>query len=324
MKEHNYVTVPGKESTCTETGLTVGMSCSVCNKVKLEQYETPALGHDIVEDPEVPATCTEPGKAAVQHCSRCNYTAGGEEIAATGHSYSYVGGSSASCTAGGYSAYRCANCGDTYSESSDALGHQWEAIEGNPYNGFACSRCGEETKCVHNWVKQPDIGASCEYGPCEFYICSNCSETKTNPLSGDPLGHNWVLYEDGGELHCTRCSATKNLTGSECEHECAEPIKQEAICNDSGYLIYTCTLCGFKYSMVTEPPTQNHSWVADSKTEPEGGGQGEQGADGIVIEKCSVCGTIRTTTIHVYKDGVCVNCGSKEMTDEYVTEPPVG
>ena len=40
--------IPGKEATCTETGLTEGKKCTVCNEILVEQEEIPALGHDFV------------------------------------------------------------------------------------------------------------------------------------------------------------------------------------------------------------------------------------------------------------------------------------
>ena len=44
--EHTEETVAGKEATCTETGLTEGKKCSVCERTLLEQEVIPAKGHD--------------------------------------------------------------------------------------------------------------------------------------------------------------------------------------------------------------------------------------------------------------------------------------
>ena len=43
---HTPVVVAGKEATCTETGLTEGKKCSVCETVLVEQKEIAALGHN--------------------------------------------------------------------------------------------------------------------------------------------------------------------------------------------------------------------------------------------------------------------------------------
>ena len=43
---HDPIAVPGKEPTCTETGLTEGSKCQRCGKILTAQETIPALGHD--------------------------------------------------------------------------------------------------------------------------------------------------------------------------------------------------------------------------------------------------------------------------------------
>lgn len=63
LKSHNEVTDYGKAATCTETGLTDGLHCSVCKKVLVAQSEIPKTNHEynasykVIKD----ATCTEKG-----------------------------------------------------------------------------------------------------------------------------------------------------------------------------------------------------------------------------------------------------------------------
>lgn len=63
LKFHNEVTDYGKAATCTETGLTDGLHCSVCKKVLVAQSEIPKTNHEynasykVIKD----ATCTEKG-----------------------------------------------------------------------------------------------------------------------------------------------------------------------------------------------------------------------------------------------------------------------
>ena len=45
LAEHTEETIHGKAATCTETGLTDGVKCSVCNEVLVAQQEIPATGH---------------------------------------------------------------------------------------------------------------------------------------------------------------------------------------------------------------------------------------------------------------------------------------
>ena len=47
---HTEEVIPGKDATCTETGLTEGKKCTVCGETTVAQEEIPALGHDWLED----------------------------------------------------------------------------------------------------------------------------------------------------------------------------------------------------------------------------------------------------------------------------------
>ncbi len=51
-KEHAHTEeiIPGKEPTCSETGLTEGVKCAVCGAILVEQEEIPALDHSYGED----------------------------------------------------------------------------------------------------------------------------------------------------------------------------------------------------------------------------------------------------------------------------------
>ncbi len=84
---HKSVTDAAVAPTCTETGLTEGSHCSVCNKVLVAQEVVAALGHDY--DGGVittPATCTEDGVKTYtcRNDASHKYT---EPIAKTGHDW---------------------------------------------------------------------------------------------------------------------------------------------------------------------------------------------------------------------------------------------
>ena len=94
---HKEVTDPAVEATCTETGLTEGKHCSVCNAVLQKQKvvekkghtwktatctepktctvcgatEGSVSGHKEVIDPGKPATCGQSGLTEGKHCSIC-------------------------------------------------------------------------------------------------------------------------------------------------------------------------------------------------------------------------------------------------------------
>ncbi len=85
---HTEVVDAAVEATCTETGLTEGKHCSVCEEVLVAQEVVPAKGHTEVEDKAVEATCTETGLTAGKHCSVCNEVLVKQEtVPAKGHTF---------------------------------------------------------------------------------------------------------------------------------------------------------------------------------------------------------------------------------------------
>ncbi len=67
----NIVVDKAVAPTCTETGLTEGSHCEMCNKIEIAQKTVPALGHTEVKDEAIEATCTSEGKGEGSHCSVC-------------------------------------------------------------------------------------------------------------------------------------------------------------------------------------------------------------------------------------------------------------
>lgn len=84
---HTPVVVPGKEATCTETGLTEGKKCSVCGTVIVAQEKIPAKGHTLVNVEEA-ATCTATGLTGGKKCSVCGtVTVEPEKVPMTLHAH---------------------------------------------------------------------------------------------------------------------------------------------------------------------------------------------------------------------------------------------
>ena len=78
--------------TCTQTGLTWGEHCPVCNKVLVAQEVIPATGHTEVKDAAVAPTCTKTGLTEGKHCSVCNEVLVAQEIISATGVHSYVSG----------------------------------------------------------------------------------------------------------------------------------------------------------------------------------------------------------------------------------------
>ncbi|MGN0038801.1 MAG: hypothetical protein ACI36Y_06705, partial [Coriobacteriales bacterium] len=181
MIDHNYVDVPGKDPTCTETGLTVGIACSACHKVKVEQNVIPVLEHSYeLASVDAEPTCTEPGTSTYR-CTACSLTYQ-EHPAALGHDMVDDAEVPATCTEDGYTSSTCTRCGDTTSSSTPALGHS--------YSDGKCIRCGKgEFECDH--VYESHVIECCTKSPQRVYTCTKCGNHYTEDLQGEPLGLKW-------------------------------------------------------------------------------------------------------------------------------------
>ena len=84
---HKTVTVPGKEPTCTDPGLTDGAVCSVCGTTTLEQEPVGLLPHVDAVVPGRDATCSVTGLTDGAVCSVCGTTTLEQEIIPAVHIY---------------------------------------------------------------------------------------------------------------------------------------------------------------------------------------------------------------------------------------------
>ncbi len=199
---HTEEVISGKSATCTETGLTEGKKCSVCNEILVAQSEISALGHKEETIAGKPATCTESGISDGIKCSVCGETLiAQEEIPALGHTEEVISGKSATCTETGLTeSKKCSVCGEILVAQSEisALGHKEEVISGKSATctetglteGKKCSVCGEilaeqeeipaTGHAYGEWtvVKNPTIT---EEGS-EERTCASCGKAETRTI----------------------------------------------------------------------------------------------------------------------------------------------
>ncbi len=130
--EHTEEILPAKFPTCTETGLTEGKKCSVCDEILEAQKTVEAKGHDYKAAVTNP-TCTAQGFTTYT-CS-CGDSYVSDYVNAKGHSYKSEITEEPGCKTAGEKLYFC-ECGDSYTESIPAAGHK------DNDNNNACDNCG--------------------------------------------------------------------------------------------------------------------------------------------------------------------------------------
>ena len=247
-----------KAATCTETGLTDGISCSVCGTVIKAQEEIPAKGHTEVIDAAKAPTCTETGLTEGKHCSVCNEILVAQEvIPATGHKAEKVPGKAATCTEAGLTdGEKCSVCHAVIVEQKEipATGHKAETVSGK--------------------------AATCtEAGLTDGEKCSVCHAVIVAQKEIPALGHSWGEWTVTTPASCTatgektrtcdRCAATEKRELAKTGHtEVVDPAV-EATCTEPGKTEGKhCSVCGEVITAQKEIPALGHSWGEWTVTTP--------------------------------------------------------
>ena len=198
--------------TCTETGLTEGKHCSVCDAVLVAQEVVDALGHRIENAPAVKPTCTEAGHTGYQECVRegCDYESFSAQLKPLGHTEVVDEAVAPTCTETGLTEGKhCSVCGEVLvaQEVVDALGHDMvddkavapSCTETGLTAGEHCTRCDhkvaqEEVPALgHDMIVDAAVAPSCtETGLTEGSHCSRCDHVVAQEVV-DALGHDMIV-----------------------------------------------------------------------------------------------------------------------------------
>lgn len=134
---HTEETVAGTAPTCTKTGLTDGIRCSVCKTVIKEQTTIEVTAHTYV-DTVVPPTCTAGGYTA-HKCSVCNGFFKDSETAPLGHKTGeWTQTKAPTCTEEGQQIKKCLRCDYTETGTLQKLPHTDADKDG------VCDDCNKE------------------------------------------------------------------------------------------------------------------------------------------------------------------------------------
>ena len=188
---HNEQILPGIAASCTESGLTEGQYCILCEKVLLQQETVAALGHTWQD-----ATCTAP-----QTCEICSLTEGD----ALGHWELPLAALAPSCTETGLTeGIGCQNCGDILipQEILTALGHTW--LDATCTQPQTCEACGEHQGEVlpHEAMAEGAFDPSCTApGSTGTAICVDCGHVLAEAESIPATGHK----DENNDKSCDQC-----------------------------------------------------------------------------------------------------------------------
>ncbi len=215
--EHVEEIVPGKDATCTETGLTEGKKCTACGDILVEQTEIPMLAHEEIAIAGKEATCTEAGLTEGKKCTVCD---------------------------------------STLVEQTEipALDHDWNAVlsQDDDNHWTTCTRCDEIKDKTAHTLGDNGVCGTCGYG-CDH---ANVNEaTCTAPGTCKDCGANVTAAKGHTEETVPAvnptCKDTGLTEGKKCS-VCGEILQaQETVAKTEDHTYdndkdATCNVCGFE------------------------------------------------------------------------------
>ena len=261
--------------------------------------------HTFTTEIESEATCSTPG-TILHSCTECAKTVS-ESTPALGHNFEPTQTVAPTCTKDGYILYTCTRegCNDTKKQTIASPGHE---LVNN-----ACVKCDYRVPVVHTHSYQISVvEPTCTEIGYTLFSCQCGYSYRTDYI--EQKGHRWNDGEVSLEPTCSK-DGVMLYTCTVCQasateviakgHSFIKQIIKEATCTEDGEIRRTCEKCD---AWEIETVKASHKWV-DVSVEKE--------ADcingGIKVCECSACGLTETFVTdpngHIFKNGVCTVCG---------------
>ena len=139
---------------------------------------------------------------------------------------------------------------------------------------------------VHSYTSVVTTEPTCTTTGLRTYTCSGCGDSYTEVIPA--LGHNYT-----------------------------SAVTTEPTCTTTGVRTYTCSRCGDSYTEVIPLAAHKYTTVRENEVAPDCIHAGSYDE----VEKCSVCGNVKSRTTktvpalgHDFVNGKCTRCGAVEMT----------
>ena len=257
---HTEEIIPGKDATCTATGLTDGIKCSACKKMIQKQEVIPMKDHVVGEwivDKE--PTLEENGQRH-NECTVCGGTVVTESIPKLTHTVVTQEAVAPTCTTTGLTeGSYCSVCGEVFKAQKEvpALGHK--ANEATCTEASVCGVCGVEVAPAlgHDYNTSVVVTApTCTEKGYTTYTC-RCGdyyiddEVETVPHAEQTIpGYAATCTEPGlsDGIKCSDCGLiikAQELTPV-ADHN-YKAVVTDPTCTAEGFTTYTCSACQASY-----------------------------------------------------------------------------
>ena len=333
---HTEEAIPSVDPTCTETGLTEGKRCSVCEEIILAQEPVAALGHagtKVAQENFVDSTCSAAGSyESVEYCTVCNAEVSRTTVSVEKKAHTEVVDAAVAptCTEEGKTEGKyCSVCSEVIvaQESVAALGHTEQTLPAKDATctatglteGKACSTCGEilvaqETVDYLSHIQgewEVTTSATCTTAGERVAQCTVCGSIVAKETIA-ALDHDMVT-DAAVAPTCTATGLTEGSHCSRCDYKIAQDVVDAlghkggtATCMDAK----VCEVCGVSYG--TPDKVNGHDYgeadcdsPATCKLCGQTSGEAIGHADENKDHKCDRCQTEQGAHEDKDKDHVC-------------------